>query len=141
LYTLSLHDALPISTRAKCTYRRQIALAAIKKIAVQCENHIGAIEFGNHARTSAKRILRGCDCALTQKRLVNTPAHTRKIFFQLCPQTLTRWRIRFFDEKRHAIAVIGEKLIAKVLKVSVEIFALGRFPITDKPFGSGRVVW
>src|SRR5206468_7594015 len=52
--------------RTKCADRRQITLTAIKKIAIQRKNHVGAIEFGNHARTSAERTLRGCDCSLTQ---------------------------------------------------------------------------
>src|ERR1043166_432952 len=112
----------------------------MKKIAVQCKDHIGAIEFGNHARASAERGLRSRVCSLTHERLINAPAHAGEIFFQLSAQPVARGRVCFLYKKRHAVAVLGEKLIAKFSDVSLELFALARFSIMNKPFRAGWIV-
>src|SRR4030095_2347025 len=124
----------------KVAHRRELALAAIEKIAVQCKDDIGAIESGNHARPSSESSLRCHACSLTQEWLINAPAHAREIFLQLSPQTLARGRIRFLDKKRQVVAVIGEKLLPKFPQVGLEVFAFARFPITNKSFRAGRAV-
>src|SRR5947209_4497211 len=128
------------TTRGKCAHRREIALAAIEKIAVQCKDDICAIEPGDRACPHSKSALRRHASSLTQEWLINAPTHAREIFFQLSSQALACRRIRFLDKKRQAVAVIGEKLIAKFFDVGLEIFALACFPVTNKSFRAGRVV-
>src|SRR5206468_2685317 len=71
------------TTRGKCAHRREIALAAIEKIAVQCKDDICAIEPGDRACPHSKSALRRHASSLTQEWLINAPTHAREIFFQL----------------------------------------------------------
>src|SRR4029077_18699748 len=63
------------ATRGKCAYGREIALAAIEKIAVQCQDDIGAIDPGDRARPNSESSLRRHAPSLTQEWLINAPAH------------------------------------------------------------------
>src|SRR4029450_989872 len=65
------------ASRCECAGRREIALAAIEKITVKREDHVGAIEFRQHAYVVTENTLNGRTLFLARKRLVNAPAHAR----------------------------------------------------------------
>ena len=88
--------------RSEAANRSEIAFAAIQEIAVERENDVGLVELRNQSRVLAKAHLGREMLRLAQERIVDAPAHSRKLFLKLAPQPFTRRRMRFFDEKGKA---------------------------------------
>src|SRR4029450_2965287 len=122
----------PSASRRECADRRDVALAAIEKIAVEREDHIGAIESRQHAYVVTEDALCGRTLSLAQERLVNAPAHARENLFQFCAQTFARGRMRFRDQKCNAVALLREERVTKLANIDVERCAIAPFPFVNE---------
>src|SRR5207247_5278030 len=74
------------ASRRKAAHRSEIALTAIEKIAVQCDDHIRTFEFWGEAEVVAEGRLGGKSLRVAKKRIVSTPAQARVNFFQFAAQ-------------------------------------------------------
>src|SRR5438874_2553674 len=126
--------------RSETAHCFEVALAAIEKIAFQRKNYIRTIQFRQQPRVRAESCLHCNVCFLTKSRLINAPSHAGELFFQFSSKTLSRWGIRFLDQKREAVAVAAEHRVMKFCKEFLEIFARACFPFLNKTFRPGRVV-
>src|SRR5207237_7605579 len=96
--------------RRKRADTRDITLAAIEKIAVERDHHIGPLEARDEAHVIAETKLGRETLRFGQERIVNAPPHLRVGFEKLGPQTLPRRRVDFFDEEREARAAVRRDL-------------------------------
>src|SRR5207244_9097188 len=121
-------------------HRCEIALAAIEKIAVQRQDHICAIELGYHTKVVAETHLRGETLRLTQERVVNDPAETRKNLLQLRAQPLTRGRMRFLDKECKTVALLHQERFAQLRNMGFKRRAIALLPTLNEALRARRIV-
>src|ERR1700730_13129119 len=127
------------SPRGECAHRFEVALPAVKKVAVQSKNYIRAIQFRNQPRAGSERVLCSSCLFLTQERFVNGPAHTRKNFFKFSAQSFACRRMRFTNEEGKAVSVLTSNGVAERSNVRVKVGAVTRFPFVNEALRARRI--
>src|SRR5437763_4150268 len=93
------------TSRSERPRRRDIAFAAIEKVAVERQDYVGPFNSRNESQIVAKTDLRGEILRFTPQWIVNTPAQAWEHFFQLAANSFARGRMCFFNEKGQPCAV------------------------------------
>ena len=121
------------SPRREAANRSEIAFAAIQEVAVERENNVGSVELRNESRVVAKTDLGRKTLRLTQERIENAPAHTRKLFLEFVAQSFARWRVRFLNEKGEAGPAVGRHLRPQLGHVFFKRRAIGQLILLHEP--------
>ncbi len=119
------------TTRRKGANCRQIAVTAIKEIAVERENNIRAIKPGDEPRIFAKTHMGGEALRFGQQRVIHAPAHLRENLLQLPAQTFARRRMHFLDQKRETRPAISRNLRAKLREIFLKGRPIARLEVFD----------